>query len=74
MEGPSGSPCGAVVCSLFFAFGRQSHVGYVVTLGEAQEDRFNLLQMIPWLLFLSLAIWFWLDRRKSDLAGRSVTA
>lgn len=38
-------------------------------LGEAPEVRFNLLQMLPWLLIVSLATWFWLDRRKSDRQG-----
>ena len=34
-----------------------------VTSGEPRTT-FNLLQLIPWLMFLGLAIWFWLDRRK----------
>ena len=29
----------------------------------------NLLRLIPWLMFLGLAIWFWLDRRKSNRHG-----
>ena len=29
----------------------------------------NLLQLIPWLMFMGLAIWFWLDRRKSSRQG-----
>lgn len=36
-----------------------------VTSGEPRTT-FNLLQLIPWLLFLGLAFWFWLDRRKSS--------
>ena len=33
---------------------------------EEPVTTFNLLQLIPWLMFLGLAIWFWLDRRKSS--------
>ena len=36
-----------------------------VTSGESRTT-FNLLQLIPWVLFLGVAIWFWLDRRKSS--------
>ncbi len=33
---------------------------------EDSGSTFNLLQLIPWLMFLGLAIWFWLDRRKAS--------
>lgn len=33
---------------------------------EDSGSTFNLLQLIPWLMFLGLAIWFWLDRRMAS--------
>ena len=34
--------------------------------GRERGTTFNLSQLIPWLMFLGLAIWFWLERRKSS--------